>query len=98
MYWISMLPSLGKTGPGEVYDEFYDQYVYAYNDNSFQLLLYGVLTIFLIVAFIGAWRMNIKQHTVTNFLASAAKRSINFLMTQSLWWTRTSTRHFLLFL
>ncbi len=60
-YWLSMLPSLGKEGPGETYDEFYDQYVYTYNDNSFQILLYGVLTIFLIAAAIITWRMNIKQ-------------------------------------
>ncbi|MCQ2520213.1 MAG: sugar ABC transporter permease [Lachnospiraceae bacterium] len=61
LYWLSMLPSLGLTGPGEVYDAFYDQYVYQYNDNSFQILLYGVLTIFLIVAFVITWRANIKQ-------------------------------------
>lgn len=55
-YWISMLPSLGKVGPGNTYDEFFDTYVYTYNDNSFQILLYGILTIFLIIAFVYTWR------------------------------------------
>lgn len=78
MYWISMLPSLGKTGPGEVYDAFYDQYVYAYNDNSFQILLYGVLTIFLIIAFIGAWRLNIKQAYGNQLLSERGKKINKF--------------------
>ncbi|MCR5824522.1 MAG: sugar ABC transporter permease [Lachnospiraceae bacterium] len=59
-YWISMLPSLGKVGPSTVYNEIYDQYVVSYGDNSFQILLYGILTIFLIVAFCISWGMNIK--------------------------------------
>lgn len=60
-YWLSMLPSLGKVGPGLTYDEFFDTYVYSYNDNSFKILLYGVLTIFAIVAVVIAWRMNIGE-------------------------------------
>ena len=51
-YWLSMMPSLGKVGPTEEYNEIYDAYVHTYNDNSFQILLYSVLTIFFIVAFI----------------------------------------------
>ena len=61
-YWLSMMPSLGKVGPTEVYNEIYDNYVTTYNDNSFQILLYSVLTIFFIIAFIYTWRVNIKQN------------------------------------
>lgn len=60
-YWLSMLPSLGIVGPTKEYDAFFDQYVVTYNDNSFKILLYGVLTIFLIVAFVITWGMNIKM-------------------------------------
>ena len=60
-YWLQMLPSLGIVGPTEEYNEFFDQYVVTYNDNSFKILLYGVLTIFIIVAFVIAWRLNIKN-------------------------------------
>ena len=50
-HWLSLLPSLGLKGPTEEYNLIYDSYVVTYNDNSFKILLYGVLTIFFIVAF-----------------------------------------------
>ena len=73
-YWISMLPSLGKTGPGEVYNAVLDTYSYEYNDNSFKILLYGVLTIFFIVAFIYTWRANIKQNRVAEQILRSGKK------------------------
>ena len=36
-----------------------------YGDNSFFILLYGMLTIFFIIAFIYTWRMNIKQNRIS---------------------------------
>lgn len=42
-----------------------------YGDNSFLILLYGVLTIFFVVAFLYTWRMNVKQNKLAQqFLAS----------------------------
>ena len=38
-YWLSMLPSLGKVGPMETYNEILDTYTTTYNDNSFKILL-----------------------------------------------------------
>ncbi len=61
IYWISMLPSLGKVGPTMAYDDFYDAYIPTYGDNSFKILLYGILTLFLIVAFFITWGTNIKM-------------------------------------
>ena len=72
-YWISMLPSLGKVGPGEVYDAVLDTYVYQYNDNSFKILLYGVLTIFFIIAFLYTWRTNIKQNRIAEQIIKSGK-------------------------
>ncbi|MBR1757783.1 MAG: sugar ABC transporter permease [Lachnospiraceae bacterium] len=72
-YWLSMLPSLGKVGPGEVYNEVLDTYVYQYNDNSFKILLYGVLTIFFIIAFIYTWRMNVKQNKIAEEILATGK-------------------------
>ncbi|MCR5330753.1 MAG: sugar ABC transporter permease [Lachnospiraceae bacterium] len=60
-YWISMLPSLGKEGPTKEYNEFFDTYVYTYHDNSFQILLYGTLSIFLIIAFIMTLTFSVKM-------------------------------------
>ena len=73
-YWLSMMPSLGKLGPTETYDEIYDAYVHTYNDNSFQILLYSVLTIFFIIAFIYTWRVNIRQNKQAEQLLAAGKR------------------------
>ena len=64
-YWLSMLPSLGHQGPTEEYNSVLDTYVTTYHDNSFKILLYGVLTIFFIIAFIYTWRANVRQAKIT---------------------------------
>ena len=73
-YWLSMMPSLGKVGPTEEYNEIYDAYVHTYNDNSFQILLYSVLTIFFIVAFIYTWRVNIRQNKMAEKILASGKK------------------------
>ncbi|MBP5151934.1 MAG: sugar ABC transporter permease [Lachnospiraceae bacterium] len=62
-YWLSMLPSLGKVGPTKELVTKLGRTVeqVTYNDNSFKILLYGILTIFLIVAFCITWGTNIKM-------------------------------------
>ncbi len=45
-----------------------------YGDNSFLIMLYGVLTIFLIVAFLYTWRVNVKQNKLAQkYLADGKK-------------------------
>ena len=73
-YWLSMLPSLGITGPQEEYDIILDTYVTTYHDNSFKILLYGVLTIFFILAFIVTWRMNVKQAKISQEMIESGHR------------------------
>ncbi|MBQ9468621.1 MAG: sugar ABC transporter permease [Clostridia bacterium] len=73
-YWLSMLPSLGKVGPKEVYDPIYDTYITEYNDNSFKILLYGVLTLFFIIAFIYTWRVNVRQNKVAEEIIRSGKK------------------------
>ena len=73
-HWMSMLPSLGKVGPHEEYDEILDLYTTTYGDNSFKILLYGVLTIFFIIAFIYTWRLNVKQNKIAEEYLKAGKR------------------------
>ncbi len=73
-YWLSMLPSLGKQGPTEEYSEILDAYVTRYHDNSFQILLYGVLTIFFIIAFIYTWRVNVKQNKMAEKILASGKK------------------------
>ena len=78
-YWLSMLPSLGKVGPTKEYDAFFDTYVPTYNDNSFKILLYGILTIFLIVAFILTWAKNIKMSYEAQLNKEQGKKNNRFI-------------------
>jgi len=48
--------------------------VTVYGDNSFLILLYGVLTIFFIIAFIYTWYMNIKQNKISEKILKSGKR------------------------
>ncbi len=73
-YYISMLPSLGKIGPHEEYNVVLDSYSKVYGDNSFKILLYGVLTIFFIVAFIYTWRVNVKQNRIAEDILRTGKK------------------------
>ena len=74
VYWMSMLPSLGIIGPHKEYHELLDTYVTVYGDNSFKILLYGVLTMFFIVAFIYTWRLNIKQNKIAEGILRSGKK------------------------
>ena len=74
VHWMSMLGTLGLKGPEIVYDEFLDTYVTQYNDNSFKILLYGVLTIFFIIGLIYTWRLNIKQNKISEGIIKSGKK------------------------
>ncbi len=73
-HWMSMLPSLGKVGPHEEYSQVLDAYTTVYGDNSFKILLYGVLTVFFIVAFLYTWRLNVKQNRISEDLIRSGHR------------------------
>lgn len=53
---LAMLPSLGTKETGEVFNEATQVYEYVQGDNSMLILLYGIITIFLIVASILIWK------------------------------------------
>lgn len=74
IYWMSMLPTLGIEGPEKIYDAVTDTYPVIYHDNSFRILLYGVLTIFFIIAFIYTWRLNIKQNKIADEIRKSGKK------------------------
>lgn len=57
-YYVSKLNSLGTVQPK------LEDGTITYGDNSFKILLYGVLTIFFIIAFIYTWYINIKQNRI----------------------------------
>lgn len=72
-HWLSLLPTLGVQGPEEVYDLVLDTYTTVYHDNSFKILLYGVLTIFFIIAFIYTWRVNVRQNKLAEMILKSGK-------------------------
>ena len=74
IYWMSMLGTLGTRGPEKYIHPILDVEVVQYHDNSFKILLYGVLTIFFIVAFIYTWRANIKQNQISEQIIRSGKK------------------------
>lgn len=74
VYWLSMVDTLGDRGPEIGYDPVYDAYATTYYDNSFKILLYGVLTLFFIVAFIYTWRINVRQNRIAEGIIKSGKK------------------------
>lgn len=76
-YWLGMLPSLGIQGREEVISKGkFGRSVttYVYHDDSFKILLYGVLTLFFILAFIYTWRLNVKQNQTMEKIIKSGKK------------------------
>ena len=48
--------------------------VTVYGDNSFLILLYGILTIFFVLAFVYTWRVNVKQNKLAEEVLKAGKK------------------------
>ncbi len=78
VYWLGKFRTLGDVAPGKVYDPILDVYTRVDGDNSFDILLYGVLTLILILVFIFAWRMSIKQAKENELLIAAGKQPVKF--------------------
>ena len=85
--YLGLLPSLGTKGPYQItekieylpgrFREVVKTVTYADDptvDNSFKILLYGVLTIFFIVAFIYTWRVNVKQNKIAEGILKSGKK------------------------
>ena len=75
-YWLKMLPSLGKVGQHTEWVKVGGISVEKMvpGDNSFKILLYGVLTMFFIVAFIYTWRVNVKQNKIAEDIIRSGKK------------------------
>jgi len=48
--------------------------VTVYGDNSFLILLYGILTLFFILAFLYTWRLNIRQNKISQQILASGKK------------------------
>ncbi len=74
VYWLGKLDNLGDVGPSTTYDPVMDMYTPSYGDDSFKILLYGVLTIFFILAFVYTWRVNVKQNKIAEQILRSGKK------------------------
>ena len=74
VYWLSMLDNLGDKGPVLEYNVVFDSYTTVYYDNSFKILLYGVLTIFFTIGLVYTWRLNIKQNKIAEQILATGKK------------------------
>ena len=73
------LPGLGSQEAGEVYNEAKGIYEYSKGDNSLLLLLFGIITLFVIAALLLLWVLQIKQSYKTQKLIEEGRHVPTFL-------------------
>ncbi len=66
-FYLGKLSTLGTVPTQKI------KRVTVYGDNSFFILLYGILTIFFIIAFLYTWRLNVKQNKLAEQVLKAGK-------------------------
>lgn len=76
--WLSKLDNLGDAAAVEVYDPILDAYTTVHYDDSFQILLYGGLSLLFIFLFLYIWRKNIKGSRENDILKAEDKKIPKF--------------------
>ena len=71
-YWLGKMDNLGDRGAEQVKIDGFE--ITIYHDDSFKILLYGILTIFFIIAFIATWYINVKQCKVLDEIVASGKK------------------------
>ena len=72
--WLSQFGTLGTVNGGQVYNPVYDQYTQVEGDNSFKILLYGLLSIIFIFALVYTWRLQIRQNKICDEIEAQGKK------------------------
>ncbi len=78
-YNLSMLPSLGWQEQEEVWNEAKGIFEYKAGHNSVLLLLYGIVTLFLVVLFVLLWCSNIKSAYKAQYMREKGKKPTTFV-------------------
>ncbi|MGM9858759.1 MAG: carbohydrate ABC transporter permease [Bacilli bacterium] len=73
-YWLGKFDNLGDVAAHMELDPILDVYVQVPGDDSFKILLYGLLTILFIIAFIYTWYLNIKQNRILDKIVASGKK------------------------
>ena len=72
--WFQKDSTIGTVQGGFTYDEVFDTEVWIQGDDSVKVLLYGLLTILFIVAFIYTWRLQVKQCRICMDITAQGKK------------------------
>ena len=75
VHWFVKGETVGNVQGQQVYDSFNDTYTWQTGDDSVRSLLYGLLSLFFVIAFFVVWRMQIKQCRI-NMNLEKEKRKI----------------------
>ena len=73
-HYIGQFGKLGEVATKEVYDEALDIWTTEHIDNSFKILLYGLLTIFFMIALVYTWRLSVKQCRIIDEIKASGKK------------------------
>lgn len=74
VHWLSKFKTLGDTYATTVYDPNLDTYVRVDGDDSFKIMLYSLMTIIFIIAFVWTWRTNVKQNRIMEDILKSGKK------------------------
>ena len=72
--WFQVGKTVGIVQGGFQYDPIYDTDVWVTGDDSVKVMLYGLLTIIFIVAFIYTWRLQVKQCRICMNITAKGKK------------------------
>jgi arabinogalactan oligomer/maltooligosaccharide transport system permease protein len=72
--WLSQFGTLGTVNGGQIYNEVYDQYMQVEGDNSFKILLYGLISVIFIFALAYTWRLQIRQCKTCDEIEAQGKK------------------------
>ncbi len=61
LYWLSMLPSLGWRERHEEWSDEVGGYIYVNGDISYQILLFGIATVCILVMLVVLWRASVRS-------------------------------------
>lgn len=75
--YLAKFGTLGEVAGAEMWDEELGIYVYTYVDNSLLILLYSIITLFIMIAFVYAWYQSIKVSYAAQMVEEAGRKLAN---------------------
>ena len=72
--WFQVGKTIGTAQGGFVYDPIFDTDIWKAGDDSVKVMLYGLLTIIFIIAFLWTWRLQVKQCRICMDITAKGKR------------------------